>query len=75
MAWPISAFPAAIDVIADKVDGVDYPMADDINGVYDAVEKLEAKMGVDSSLVPTSHDYKIAKLEGAFATLKWNMTY
>jgi hypothetical protein len=36
--------------------------------VNDAVEALQAKVGVDSSAVTTSHDYKIAQLEANAVT-------
>jgi hypothetical protein len=35
-----------------------------------AVEALEAKVGVDSSAVTSSHDYKIRQLEAALAALQ-----
>jgi len=59
MAWPTSSFPTGLDSITDKVDNVDDVVAADINGAYDCIEKLEAKVGVDSSAVATSLDYKI----------------
>lgn len=37
--------------------------------INDAVEALEAKVGVNSSAVTTSHDYKIAQLEGKSPTI------
>jgi hypothetical protein len=57
MAWPTSTFPTAIDVITDKADSTDYPVANDINGAYDCIEKIEAKVGANSSVVATSLDY------------------
>lgn len=57
MAWPTSAFPTALDTIVDKIDGVDYPIANDINGAYDCIEKIQAKLGINSSAVATSIDY------------------
>lgn len=59
MTWPVSAFPAALDTIVDKVDSIDYPLAADVNGAYDCIEKLEAKVGVDDSAVTSSLDYLV----------------
>ena len=50
-------FPVSLDTYADKVDGADYPQAAHINNPQDAIEALEAKVGVDSSAVATSIDY------------------
>lgn len=55
-------FPTSLDSFADEEDGVSYPTASDMNTIYDAIEKLEAKVGIDSSAVTTSHDYKIAHI-------------
>ena len=57
MAWPSSRFPSTIDAIVDKVDVTDDVIAADVNGIYDCIEHLEAKLGVDSSAVATSIDY------------------
>ena len=35
------------------------------DNVYDSIEALEAKVGVDSSAVQTSHDYKLSTITGA----------
>ena len=59
MAWPTSNFPTSLDVITDKADNIDDVLAADINGAYDCIEKLEAKVGVNSSAVTTSLDYKV----------------
>lgn len=59
MAWPTAAFPAVLDSIVDVIDGVNYPSQNDVNGAYDCIEKLEAKVGVDSSAVATSLDYLV----------------
>lgn len=42
------------------------------NDYNDAIEALEAKVGVDSSAVTTSHSYKIATLEAAFPSASVN---
>jgi len=57
MAWPVSNFPTALDTITDRADNTDDATAADVNGVYDCIEKLEAKVGVNSSAVNTSLDY------------------
>jgi hypothetical protein len=57
MAWPTSNFPTALDVIVDQTANVDSADADDINGSYDCIEKIEAKVGVNNSAVVTSLDY------------------
>ena len=60
MSWPTSEFPSLIDDIADQVDSSDDVAAADINGAYDCIEKLEAKVGVNSSGVVTSLDYLLS---------------
>lgn len=40
----------------------------------DAIEALQAKVGVDSSAVTTSHDYKIAALETSVTLAESNIT-
>ena len=57
MAWPTSDFPTSLDVIVDKIDNVDTVIANDPNGAYDCIEKIEAKVGVNASAVVTSLDY------------------
>ncbi len=52
-------YPTSLDSFSDKVDNVDDAMAVDINDVQDAIEALEAKIGIDSSVVTTSLDYKV----------------
>lgn len=61
------AFPASIDnftnpTATDKMNVVSH--SSQHANINDAVEALEAKVGADSSAVTTSHDYKIAQLEG-----------
>lgn len=60
-------FPGSLDSWTAKTDGVDYPQASHINNLQDAVDALEDKVGVDSSAVTSSHDYKIAQLESGRA--------
>lgn len=52
-------FPTSLDAYTTKVDNTDMVMAVDINNVQDAIEALEAKVGIDSSAVTTSLDYKV----------------
>jgi len=56
-------FPTSLDTYTTKTDNVDDVMASHINDLQDAVEALEAKVGIDGSGVATSHDYKISQLE------------
>jgi len=55
--------PASTDLMSAA--GVNH--ADQHANVNDAVEALEAKVGVTSSAVVTSHDYRIAQLEAGGA--------
>lgn len=52
-------FPTSLDSFSNKTDNVSDVMAVDINDVQDAVEALEAKVGITSSAVDTSLDYKV----------------
>lgn len=57
-------FPTSLDTYTDKTDNVDDVMAADINDPHDAIETLEAKVGINSSAVTTSHDYKLSGVTG-----------
>jgi len=64
-----SNFPSSLDSFtnpssSDAMDSVSVPHASQHSDLNDAVEALQAKVGADSSAVTTSHDYKIAALEG-----------
>ncbi|KPL27889.1 MAG: hypothetical protein AMJ72_06365 [Acidithiobacillales bacterium SM1_46] len=59
-------FPTSLDSYSTKTDNVDDVMAGHPNDLQDAVEALEAKVGVDGSAVTTSHDYKLAHIGGLF---------
>jgi len=59
-------FPTSLDSYDDKTTDDDV-LASHTNALQDAVAALEAKVGIDSSAVSTSHDYKITKLEGYMA--------
>jgi len=74
-------FPTSLDSYTTKVDSTDYPQAAHINNPQDAIVALETKVGVNSSAVTTSHDYKIAQLEsgrtltnGSNATGTWSIS-
>lgn len=54
-------FPSSLDTYVTRVAG-DAIVEHHINNLQDAVEALEVKMGVDSSAVTTSHDYKLRYL-------------
>jgi hypothetical protein len=65
-------FPTSVDSFPDPTatDRLDNPPHDVLHtNVNSAVEALQAKVGVDSSAVTTSHDYKIAQLEGSSPTI------
>lgn len=53
-------FPAGLDDFANYVDGVTIIEAALLNDMQFAIEALEAKVGVNSSAVGSSHDYKLA---------------
>ena len=64
-----SNFPSSLDSFtnpssSDAMDSVSVPHATQHSDLNDAVEALQAKVGADSSGVASSHDYKIAQLEG-----------
>ncbi len=56
-------FPTSLDTYTDVVDTVTDVLAAHVNDPHDAIEAIEAKVGINSSAVTTSHDYKIAQLE------------
>ena len=61
-------FPTSLDSLTNPLstDTLNSPShADQHANVNDAVEALEAKVGVNSSAVTTSHDYKITRLENS----------
>jgi hypothetical protein len=70
-----SNFPSSLDdftnpTAQDSLNSDTVPHADQHANLNDAVEALEAKVGVDSSAVTTSHDYKIADHASRLATLE-----
>lgn len=50
-------YPTAFDTYTTKVDLVDDVMAAHVNDMQDAIEALQAKLGIDNSAVATSFDY------------------
>lgn len=74
-----TAFPSTLDTFTnpastDLLSAAGVSHADQHANVNDAVEALEAKVGVDSSAVTTSHDYKITALETSVASAESNIT-
>ncbi len=55
-------YPGAFDSYSDKTDNEDDVLAAHVNNMQDALEALEAKVGVDSSAVATAHDYLLTHL-------------
>ena len=53
----LSNFPTSVDSWTNKVDNIDDVFAAHVNKLQDAVEALEAKLGIDSSAVVTSIEY------------------
>jgi len=54
-----TAYPAAIDSFVAKQDNVDDVEAVNINDLQEAIEALETKVGVTTSAVTASLDYKV----------------
>ena len=60
-------FPTSVDSYTrpQSTDQTSSPSHSTLHdNVYDAIEALEAKVGVDSSAVTTSHDYKLSGVTG-----------
>ena len=54
------AFPATLDSdFGTIIDSTDYPQAAHVNTLRRAVEGIEAKLGINSSVVTTTIDYKV----------------
>lgn len=61
------SFPASLDTLTnpssgDQLSSVTVPHATQHADANDAIEALEAKVGINGSAVTTSHDYKLAQL-------------
>ena len=52
-------YPTTLDEFTNVVDDTDDVMAIDINELQEAIESLEAKVGITSSVVTASLDYKV----------------
>ncbi len=63
-----SSYPSALDSYSTLVDNIDDVLAADANDRGDAIEALQAKLGVDSSAVATSIDYFLKHASGAYRT-------
>lgn len=74
MAYPTSldSFPTAVDLSDDNLDTKPHSTLHGNLGV--SVAALEAKVGVDSSAVTTSHDYKFAQLATTYQPLDSDLT-
>ena len=58
------SYPAALDSFTNPLDTDDLTNHHvDHGNLNDAVEALEAKVGIDGSSAPASHTYKIAILQ------------
>lgn len=69
-----TAFPGGLDsftnpIGTDTLDSVSVPHASQHDNLNDAVAALEAKVGINSSAVPSSLDYKVSHVFGA--TTRW----
>lgn len=54
-----SNFPITLDTFTTKVAGLDYVKVVETNTQSSAIEKLQAKVGVDGSAITSSLDYKV----------------
>ena len=57
-----TTFPTTLDTYVTLFDNTDAIVAAHPNNRGDAIEAIEAKLGVDSSAVVTTHDYKLTHL-------------
>jgi hypothetical protein len=61
-------YSGSLDSYSDHTDNVDDVLAAHVNNLQDAVEALEAKVGIDSSSVVASLDYLLKHASGAYRT-------
>lgn len=61
-------FPTGLDSLTRYVDGTTVIVSSTQNNMQLAIEALQVKVGIDSSAVAASHDFKIAALEGGVLT-------
>jgi hypothetical protein len=64
----LSSFPTTLNSWSAKTNNVDDVMAEHVNLLQNAVADLEAKIGIDSSLVNTTIDYFLKNASGAYRT-------
>ncbi len=57
-----TSFPAGLDGFPALIDNTDNIVAAHPNDRGDAIEAIQTKLGVDSSAITTSHDYKFTHL-------------
>lgn len=57
-----TAFPTALDDFTNYVDGTTVMEAITLNDMQFAIEALQAKVGIDNSIVTSSHDYKLTNI-------------
>lgn len=60
--YPVSLDSFSNPVATDPMNSATVPHATQHANLNDAVEALEAKVGIDNSAVTTSHDYKLRRL-------------
>ena len=56
----MATFPTALDSFTRYIDGTTVMEAAELNSMQQALEALEAKVGINNSPVASSHDYKLA---------------
>lgn len=74
------SFPTSLDnftnpIATDAMNAVTVPHATQHGNINDAVEALEAKVGIDSSTVTTSIDYKLSSLTSGTSVLTIGQAY
>jgi hypothetical protein len=66
--WPSSPDALANPLTTDPMTAAAVPHATQHANINDILEALEAQLGITGSAVTSSHDYRIAQLEGALDT-------
>lgn len=61
-------FPTSLDSYTTKVDNTDDVLATHVNNLQDAVSAIEAKVGINGSVVTTSFEYFLKHSNGAYRT-------
>ncbi len=57
-------FPGSLDDFTNYVDGTTIMEAATLNNMQFGIEALQAKVGIDDSIVTTSHDYRLLRKLG-----------